>query len=80
MKKPLQHWDRDTIKALVKALHRETGTAWDHYLSYDLKVALVAQVALRVIRANLRGVPPKAVDELYGALLVEAGLEDGPQD
>lgn len=76
MAKELKYWDHQQIRAFVKDVKKTVGDGWK-WMVEPVKVALIAQKAFSVIRMQAREeVAIEAMDELYCAMLEEAGLEE----
>ena len=69
-------WDKSQIKMFVREVRKETGDGWD-WLTPRVRKALIAERAFAVIRGQAsESVKVEAMDELYLAMMAEAGLDE----
>jgi hypothetical protein len=69
-------WSHEQILMFVRQVRHETREAWN-WLTPRVQTALIAQRAFDVCRSQESGsVSTAAMDELLGAMLQRAGLEE----
>lgn len=73
---PARLWQIEQIRMFVRHAQDRVGKGWD-YLSVDMREALIAQHALRVVQGLERGeIPCAAIGCLHRDMLQVAGLLD----
>jgi hypothetical protein len=69
-------WDKSQIRMFVREVRKDAGDGW-YWLVPKVRKALIAERAFAVIRGQAaESVRVEAMDELYLAMMAEAGLDE----